>query len=343
MMNDRWNVTVTSLCEPSQGMPGVNNMTSKTTVFRDRRLNGWPLFWLLTVPMLGFMMSAISQHDLSAPEDISSLIGYSVRWAVPFIFWVTAASAMPVLFPSEFSQWWRRNTRYTGLVFAVAMGFQGVFIFLISGVHADYYYGEIYYLRDELEGTSGYVFLTAMVLTSFKFGRRLLSATQWKTLHRAGVYFLWAYPFSVYWWNLFYYPYEDAYYSNEYYDYLFYVLGFLAFTARIAAWAKNKRRIRVDFSASSVPRERQIAGQIVIALGLAMAVSGHIWYPSVSSFFYAEIWPASIVSLQLWLPFWPLEPFMPLIIIGVGAWLLTGGSTESSQAKLRHAKQAIHN
>ena len=269
--------------------------------------------------MLGFMTSAISQHDLSAAEDISSLIGYSVRWAVPFIFWVTAASAMPVLFPSEFSQWWRRNTRYTGLVFAVAMGFQGAFIFLISGIHADYYYGEIYYLRDELEGTSGYVFLTAMVLTSFKFGRRLLSATQWKTLHRAGVYFLWAYPFSVYWWNLFYYPYEDAYYSNEYYDYLFYLLGFLAFTARIAAWAKNKRRIRASFSASSVPRELQIGGQMVIALGLTMAVSGHIWYPGVSSFFYADIWPASIVSLQLWLPFWPLEPFMPLITIGFGA------------------------
>tara|TARA_B100001059_G_scaffold236547_1_gene287674 strand:- start:1999 stop:2964 length:966 start_codon:yes stop_codon:yes gene_type:complete len=306
-------------------------MTSNTIVFRDRRLNGWPLFWLLTIPMLGFMAFAVSQHDLSAPEDISSLIGYSVRWAVPFIFWVTAASAMPIILPGEFSQWWRRNRRYTGLVFAVAMSFQGLFIFLISGLHANYYYGEIYYLRDELEGTSGYIFLSAMVFTSFKLGRRMLSAAQWKVLHRSGVYFLWAYPFSVYWWNLFYYPFEDATYSNGYHDYLFYVLGFLAFAARIAAWTKNKMLIRSNFPETSVPPRQRIAGQIVIALGLALAVSGHIWYPSVSDLFYAEIWPASIVSLQLWLPFWPLEPFMPLITIGIGAWLLTLGPAKTSQ------------
>ena len=308
-------------------------MTKNTSVFRDRRLNGWPLFWLLTIPMLGFMALAVLQHDLTAPEDISSLIGYSVRWAVPFIFWVTAASAMPVIFPCEFSQWWRRNTRYTGLVFAVAMGFQGLFIFLISGAHADYYYGEIYYLRDELEGTSGYIFLSAMVFTSFKFGRRLLTAAQWKTLHRSGVYFLWAYPFSVYWWNLFYYPYENAGYSNEYYDYLFYTLGFLAFAARIAAWTKQKMRVRAQSSNASASSGQRIAGQVVIALGLVMAVSGRIWYPNVSDFFYAEIWPTAIVSFQLWLPFWPLEPFMPLITIGIGAWLMTLGPAQSPQSR----------
>jgi len=308
-------------------------MANNTSVFRDRRLNGWPLFWLITIPMMCFMAFAVLQHDLTAPEDISSLIGYSVRWAVPFIFWVTAASAMPVLFPCELTQWWRRNTRYTGLVFAVAMGFQGLFIFLISGVHADYYYGEIYYLRDELEGTSGYIFLSAMVFTSFEFGRRMLSAAQWKVLHRSGVYFLWAYPFSVYWWNLFYYPFEDPNYGNGYHDYLFYVLGFLAFSARIAAWTKIRTRVGASPNGTLIPRGQRILGQVVMALGLAMAVSGHIWYPSVSSFFYAELWPASVVSLQLWLPFWPLEPFMPLITIGIGAWLLTLRPAQSSQIK----------
>jgi len=43
-------------------------------------------------------------------------------------------------------------------------------------------------------------------------------------LHKSGVYFLWAYPFSVYWWNLFYYSQQRTL------DYGFYAAGFLAAT-----------------------------------------------------------------------------------------------------------------
>ena len=38
-----------------------------------------------------------------------------------------------------------------------------------------------------------------MVVTSFALGRKYLSAKQWKVIHKSAIYFLWAYPFSVYW------------------------------------------------------------------------------------------------------------------------------------------------
>ena len=112
-----------------------------------------------------------------------------------------------------------------GPLFAAAMAWQGLFIFLVSNFQGDYYYDEIFYLRDELEGSTGYLFLAAMVVTSFEFGRNRLTPAQWKLLHKSGINFLWAYPFSVYWWNLSYYP------DPLPWDYVMYLMGFAAFAA----------------------------------------------------------------------------------------------------------------
>ncbi|MEM6544557.1 MAG: hypothetical protein AAF680_06620, partial [Pseudomonadota bacterium] len=169
----------------------------------NRLLNGWPLFWLLSLPLCAAMAWECMRGDLGDPRYVSHLISYSVRWSVPFIFAVLAASSLRVLFNHPLTQWLLRNRKELGLVFAVAMGWQGAFIFLVSSVHIDYYYSDIYYLRDELEGSSGYLFLAAMVFTSFKFGRQAVTPAQWRLIHKSGVYFLWAYPYSVYWWNIF--------------------------------------------------------------------------------------------------------------------------------------------
>ncbi|MEM1403680.1 MAG: hypothetical protein AAGG55_10150 [Pseudomonadota bacterium] len=274
-------------------------------------MNGWPLFWLLSLPMTAFLIAEMLQHDLSSPQSVSEMIGYSVRWGVPFIFFVTAASAMPVLFPNEFTRWWVRSRRYVGLVFAVAMAWQGAFIFIMSNLHTGYYYEEVYYLRDELEGSSGYIFLAAMVFTSFRFGRRLISATQWKVLHRCGVYFLWAYPFSVYWWNLYYYGNPDTI------DYVFYWAGFLAFAVRIAAWGKRRYDSDLEIALPSA-----IGGWGFVGLGAVASATGLRWQDQTTNFLTGPAWSG---NLEIWLPFWPLEPFLPLFALGVGAWLLTGG------------------
>lgn len=55
---------------------------------------------------------------------------------------------------------------------AVAMGWQAAFIFMMSNFFREYYFEEVFYLRDELEGSTGYIFLGAMVVTSFSVGRR---------------------------------------------------------------------------------------------------------------------------------------------------------------------------
>lgn len=271
-------------------------------------INGWPLFWWLTVFAAVFMIRASLLNNLSTPEGISAMIQYSVRWAVPLIFLITATSAMARLFPNTITRWLMRNRRYVGLAFAAAMAWQGVFIFWISVGHPDHYYTNIYFLRDELEGSSGYLFLTAMIVTSFPFGRRYLTAANWTVLHRAGVYFLWAYPFSVYWWNIAYYG------SSLWLDYLFYGLGFTAFALRIAAWGKGR------WASQKATGGYASAGKVLILAGLLLAVTGSWWQEPISGLLLAS---APSQTLELWLPFWPFQPFLPLGVLGLGTWLLT--------------------
>ena len=280
-----------------------------------KAINKWRLFWLISIPMFITIVVTMMGADMSTASGVSSMIGFSVRLAVPFIFLVVAASSMQILFPGSFSKWWLRNRKYIGMCFAVAMSWQGLFIFIMSYFFRDYYFENVYLFRDELEGSIGYIFLPAMVVTSFHFGRKHLSAKQWKLLHKSGIYFLWAYPFSTYWWSL-------SYYQNPVpLDYVYYWCGFLAFAVRIAAWGKQRRQVMDRNAAeSSTPLALKALGSAIIVLGLVWSAYGLHWQERVTGFLTTPEWSADLV---LWLPFWPFEPFLSLFIIGLGTMLVT--------------------
>jgi DMSO/TMAO reductase YedYZ heme-binding membrane subunit len=284
-------------------------------VLKSKAINEWRLFWLISIPMSMVMVIAMMGADMSTGSGVSTMIQFSVRWAVPLIFLVTAISSIQILFPGPLPMWLLRNRKYIGMCFAVAMAWQATFIFIMSNIFRDYYYGEVYLLRDELEGSIGYIFLPAMVVTSFHFGRKHLNPYQWKLLHKSSIYFLWAYAFSVYWWNL-------SYYDNpEPIDYVFYWSGFVAFALRIAAWGKKRLRVgRRNAPESSTPLAFKLLGGAIIAFGLFLSATGLHWQEPVTAFLTAPNWSADLV---LWLPYWPFEPYLSLFIIGFGTMLVT--------------------
>jgi DMSO/TMAO reductase YedYZ heme-binding membrane subunit len=291
-------------------------MSSETgALLRHKAINRWPLFFLIAIPMCLAMVVRSMGADLSAPPDVSSMIGFSVRFAVPLIFLVTATSALQSLFPGPLPAWLLRNRKYIGLCFAVAMAWQGAFIGIMSSIYSDYYYEQVFLFRDELEGTTGYIFLTAMVLTSFEFGRKRLTPQQWRVLHTSGLYFLWAYPFSTYWWSL-------SYYGNPLpHDHVYYWMGFTAFALRIAAWGKKRRHAnRKQGPEGETPAVFKSLGGALIAAGLIMAIVSPYRHEAISGFLTAMDWSA---TLELWLPFWPYEPFLSLMMIGLGTMLAT--------------------
>ncbi|WNC72063.1 hypothetical protein RGQ13_18380 [Thalassotalea psychrophila] len=283
-------------------------------LLKNKVINEWHLFFLLSVPLSIIILFAMMASDLSTGAGVSHMIGYSVKWAIPFIYILVAASSVHTLFPSPFSMWLMRNQKYIGLCFAVMMAWQALFIFIVSTFLRDYYFEEIYLFRDELEGTIGYILLTAMVVTSFQLGRKFVDTMQWKLVHKVGVYFLWAYPFSVYWWNL-------TYAEPRAIDYIFYWAGFIAFVFRIAAWGKNRQQwSQTNMPESVTPIVFKLLGSALIICGCVASATGFYWQNSVTTFLTAPPWSA---EFELWLPFWPLEPFLSIFSIALGTLFLT--------------------
>ncbi len=284
------------------------------TLVRHKAANGWPLFCLIAIPTSLIMLVGMLRVETWGGPAVSSLIQLSVRFAVPWLFLAFAASSIQVLFPGPLSLWLARNRKYLGMAFAAGMAWQALFILWLVLVYTDYYVDEVYVLRDAIEGVIGYAFLTAMAVTSFMPVRRHMTPGQWKLLHKSGMYFLWAYAFSTYWWSLYYYP------NPAPLDSLFYWAGLTAWALRVAAW--SKKRGKQARKTRPYGRDRPA----VAALGYAMiggavtaAALGSVWQPASENLLYGY---SLTTWAELYLPYWPFEPFLPLLIIVLGGYLL---------------------
>ena len=122
-----------------------------TAILKTRALNSWGLFAIVVVPMSLAVAWAMTRSDLASAEVVSSLITFSVRLAVPWLFVAFAASSLFVLFPGEASRWLLRNRRIFGLCFAAGMGWQLLFIVWLVGWHFDYYMVTAYYFLSLVE------------------------------------------------------------------------------------------------------------------------------------------------------------------------------------------------
>jgi len=193
------------------------------------------------------------------------------------------------------------------------MAWQGFFIIWLTTVYRDYYVQEVYVLRDAIEGVVGYLLLAAMTLTSFKFGRKRLSPKAWRWLHKCGIYFLWAYAYATYWWNLFYYP------GPIWLDYVYYVAAFSACALRSAAWRK-KRMVKIQRGPQTVviPAALKWTGLVIALAGIVVALVTPMWRQLSEDLLTGY----AVTALpEKYLPFWPFEPFIALLIIAFGAYV----------------------
>ena len=201
------------------------------------------------------------------------------------------------------------------MCFAAGMAWQLSFILWLVTVHRDYYAGEVYVLRDVIEGLVGYLFLAAMTVTSFKAGRRLMTSRQWKLLHKTGIYFLWAYAFSVYWYELFYYDQPNPI------DYLYYTAGLLAWLLRVGAWSRKRRQAQEKaVGQRAIPYTTRWSCVTLVGIGLVGAIAGSTWTEAA----HEHLYDIPVFSLfDLYLPYWPFIPFLPLFLILPAAVLVS--------------------
>lgn len=275
-------------------------------------LNGWPLLGVILLPISMGLLFAMGRVDTGTGAGVSTMIGWSVRCAVPWLYLAFAASALQVLRPGAYSLWLLRNRKIFGLAFAGAMGWQAFFILWLVFGHTQYYVDEVYVVRDAIEGVIGYSFLLAMTVSSFMPVRKRMRPKHWKRLHTIGIYSLWIYAYSVYWWAHTYYADPDLV------DHLYYWLGFAAWALRALAWRKKRwQRARQRDRSLTVSPPAWAAGVMLVLVGLAAVSTGPLWQAGSEAVFYgygATRWA------ELYLPYWPFEPFLPLALIGAGLW-----------------------
>ena len=105
------------------------------------------------------------------------------------------------------------------------------------------------------------------------------------------------------------------------YHYVFYWAGFLAFALRIAAWGKKRlQKLKNESPQSSTPLVFKVSGGAITAFGLLLSATAMQWQAPVSEFLTTPEWSA---TLELWLPYWPFEPWFALFLIGVGTYILS--------------------
>jgi len=290
--------------------------TKSADSLRSKYINSWNLFWLITLPISTVIIFSMAGVAMSSARAVSSMIELSVRCAVPLLFVAFAASSANVLFPGSFGRWILRNRKFIGLSFAAAMAWQLFFILWMVTQYTEYYIEEVYALSDVIEGVGGYLLLIAMVLTSFKFGRnRLLSAKQWKFLHKSGIYWLWIYAWIAYWWHLFYYDNPIAL------DYVYYWAGFLAWGLRMAAWTKKRWPQAAGSSTTGATSQLLylLPGFAAVVTGLVGVSFGSPWgrqvYESVSSV-------PVLKTIGVYTPFFPFVPCLPIFLMMLGACLI---------------------
>ena len=290
--------------------------TNPAGLLQSKYINGWNLFWLISLPISTVMVFSMMSVELSSARAVSSMIELSVRCAIPLLFVAFAASSVNVLFPGSFGRWILRNRKFIGLSFAAAMAWQLLFILWMVTQYTEYYVEEVYALSDVIEGVGGYLLLIAMVLTSFKLGRSRLSARQWKFLHKTGIYWLWIYAWITYWWHLFYYG------NPIVLDYVYYWAGFLAWGLRMAAWTKKRWP-----QATGPPTTGDISqllyllpGVAAVATGLVGVSFGSPWGKQVYEFGFSV---PVLNTIGVYTPFFPWVPCFPMFLMMLGAcWIL---------------------
>lgn len=152
---------------------------------QSSRLRGWQLFSLIS--MLIVVMSALvvaMQPELI--DGLRSAIRATARTSFALFLTAFTASAFAVLVPSALSKALVRERRFIGLAFAFSHFVHAVLIYAYGQLNTEFWPARS--VVDNIPGSTGYLLILLMTLTSFKAPARLLGPKAWKVLHVTGLW-----------------------------------------------------------------------------------------------------------------------------------------------------------
>ncbi len=211
-----------------------NSKSVNMSLLQSKRYNDWPLFYLIvtlnSLAVIGYMPT----QELSTPHGLSEMIQCSVRLCVPLLFLSFASASIAGHVPRTLGNWLMRNRRYFGLGFAAGMGWQMFFILWLLWAHPEYYRENVYlgFEGFVIYRLGPYIFLAAMTITSLYPVRRKMNRKVWRLIHWIGIYYLWWDVELTYWEEV------TLYDDRQIIDYVYVVLGGLAYLTRLIEWTR---------------------------------------------------------------------------------------------------------
>jgi sulfoxide reductase heme-binding subunit YedZ len=152
------------------------------------RFSGWPLVGWFSL-LLGVLFAATLIGLGAGEAGIRAVVRRSAQTSLLFFCSAFTASSLAQLFPSAATRWMLRNRRYLGVSFAASHTYHLLALIALARVSAPFV--EDLNAATIAGGGMAYVFIAAMVATSFDRTTEWLGTRRWKRLHKAGVYYVW--------------------------------------------------------------------------------------------------------------------------------------------------------
>ena len=146
---------------------------------------GWWLVAWTAVTVAAIAALVLAVHGPTR-QGMHLVLRATARTSLVLFLAVFVASPLRVAWPSRATRWLLENRRYLGVSFATSHTVHFAAIIGLTRVSPE---------RPDLVvvllGGLGYAFVFAMAATSFDTTAGWLGPKRWKTLHTAGVYYIW--------------------------------------------------------------------------------------------------------------------------------------------------------
>jgi DMSO/TMAO reductase YedYZ heme-binding membrane subunit len=156
---------------------------------------GWPIVGVAALVL--FSIFSLELAVLGAGEEgIRQVVRTSAQTSVALFVTAFSASSLFQLWRVPVTRWLLANRRYIGVSFGVSHYAHLAALIALGRVSPAFV--ESLNAVTLVGGGLGYVFLTAMVATSFDSTAALLGPTWWGRLHKVGSYYIWGIFFQSY-------------------------------------------------------------------------------------------------------------------------------------------------
>jgi hypothetical protein len=152
-------------------------------------MNGWRLVGVLSLLLAAMSLWLLAGHAGDI-EGIRLVIRATARTSLVLFVLAFTASAMVELVPSDATRWQRRNRRYLGVSFAVSHFIHLAAILSLASLDRELFWKLTNVATIVLAGTA-YLFIAAMVATSFDRTAAWLGPRKWRLLHLLGGWYIW--------------------------------------------------------------------------------------------------------------------------------------------------------